>query len=192
MRVHVSAALLAVALSLASCTAGDQAPAAPPAAGSPVSTTEAPAGSNAEDTAFGTDLLPLQKQAIQLAGLAPARSSDADLVTLAKTIATGQQGETDTVKVLLVQWNDGAGPPAAPSAAAPGALDAATLTRLESLQGREFDTLWLQSMLGLHRAVIDLTRAEIAGGHNVDAQTLAKSILATRQAQVEQMQRMVG
>ncbi|MBI3224021.1 MAG: DUF305 domain-containing protein [Mycolicibacterium cosmeticum] len=186
MRVHVSAALLAVALSLAGCSAGDQAPAATPAAGSPVSTA-APAGSNAEDTAFGTDLLPLQKQAIQLAGLAPARSSDADLVTLAKTIATGQQGETDTVKVLLVQWNDGAGPPAAP-----GAPAAAPVARLESLQGREFDTLWLQSMLGLHRATIDLTRAEISGGRNVDAQTLAKTILATRQAQVEQMQRMVG
>ena len=186
MRVLVPAALLAVALVLAGCSGGDQAPAATPATGTPV-ITEAPAGSNAEDAAFGTDLLALQQQAIQLAGLAPDHSSDPELVTLAKTIATGQQSETDTVKVLLVQWNDGAGPPAAS-----GGLDPATVARLESLRGREFDTLWLQSMLGLHRATIDLTRTEISGGHNVDAQALAKSILATRQAQEQQMQRMVG
>ncbi len=185
MRVLLSAALLAVAV-VSGCSGEAPAPTATPGTDTPA-ITEAPAGSNAEDATFGTDLMQLQQQAIQLAKLAPSRSSSTELVALANTIATGQQSENQTVKVLLVQWNDGAGPPAAP-----GALDAATGARLESLRGREFDTLWLQSMLGLHRATIDLTQAEISGGHNVDARTLAKSILATRQAQVEQMQQMVG
>ena len=187
MRVLASAALLVAALSLGGCSGADRASTATQSTDAPV-ITETPAGSNTEDVAFGTELMALQQQAIQLGGLAPDRSSDPELVTLAKTIATGQQSETETVKVLLVQWNDGAGPPSAP----PGALDPATVARLESLRGQEFDTLWLQSMLGLHRATIDLTRTEISGGHNVDAQTLAKSILATRQAQEQQMQRMVG
>lgn len=191
MRVLTSAVLLAAAAVLGACSSGEPKPVPATTSDTPV-ITEAPAGSNAADTTFGTDLLQLQQQGIDLAGLAPARSTDAELTALAQTIATGQQSERDTVKVLLVQWNDGAGPPPAAGSTAPGALDQATLTRLESLQGREFDTLWLQSMLGLHRATIDLTQAEISGGHNVDAQTLAKSILATRQAQVQQMQRMVG
>ncbi|QNJ93706.1 DUF305 domain-containing protein [Mycolicibacterium fluoranthenivorans] len=192
MRALFSMALVAVAASVGACSGETPVPAPVQTSAAPV-ITEAPAGSNAEDTTFGTDLMQLQQQAIQLARLAPTRSSNSDLVALANTVATGQQSESDTVKVLLVQWNDGASPPAAPGAAAPaGALDPATVGRLESLHGQEFDTLWLQSMLGLHRAVIDLAQTEIAGGHNVDAQTLAKSILATRQAQVQQMQQMVG
>jgi uncharacterized protein (DUF305 family) len=191
VRALFSMALVAVAASVGACSGETPVPAPVQTSAAPV-ITEAPAGSNAEDTTFGTDLMQLQQQAIQLARLAPTRSSNSDLVALANTVATGQQSESDTVKVLLVQWNDGASPSAAPGAAAPGALDPATVGRLESLHGQEFDTLWLQSMLGLHRAVIDLAQTEIAGGHNVDAQTLAKSILATRQAQVQQMQQMVG
>jgi uncharacterized protein (DUF305 family) len=71
-------------------------------------------------------------------------------------------------------------------------VDPATLARLESLRGAEFDRLWVQSMTGLHRSVMSLAEAEIRTGHNVDAQTLAKSILDTRQAQLQQMQQMVG
>lgn len=190
MRVVVPAVLTAAALTLGGCAGTG--PAGPTSTGQAPASTEAPAGSNAADTTFGTDLMQLQQQAIELAGLAPSRAADARLVTLAETIAAGQQSERDTVKVLLVQWNDGAGPPAAPNPAAPGALDPAIVGRLESLHGKEFDTLWLQSMLGLHRAVIELAQTEITGGHNVDGQALARSIEATRQAQIQQMQQMVG
>lgn len=191
MRVLFSVALLAAAAVLGACSGKEAAP-APSAAGEAPLITQAPAGSNAEDTTFGTDLIQLQQQAIELAGLAPTRSSNAELVTLARAVAAGQQSESETVKVLLVQWNEGSAQPAPPDAPVAGALDPATLARLESLQGREFDTLWLQSMTGLHRSVSALAETEISGGRNVDAQTLAKSILATRQAQLQHMQQMQG
>ncbi|CDO08471.1 DUF305 domain-containing protein [Mycolicibacterium cosmeticum] len=185
MRVLVSVALLGGALLLAGCSEGSE-PAPTSAGAAPVST-DAAAGSNAQDTTFGAELLQSQQQAIALAGLAEQRAANPALVALAKVIATGQQGESDTIKALMVQWSDGSGPPAAP-----GAPDPATLSRLESLRGPEFDTLWVQSMTGLHRGAIGLAQAEISGGRNVDAQTLAKSVLTTRQAQVQQMQQMVG
>ncbi|GAS99728.1 uncharacterized protein RMCC_6693 [Mycolicibacterium canariasense] len=190
MRVLVSVALLGGVLLSAGCS-DRTGPVQTPSSTAAV-ITDAPAGNSAQDTAFGAALLQLQQQATGLAGLAKERAADPELVTLADTIATGQRGESDTIKALMVQWSDGSGPPAAPSAATPGALDPATLSRLESLRGPEFDTLWLQSMIGLHRGVIGLAEAEISGGRNIDAQTLAKSILNTRQAQLQQMQQMVG
>jgi len=147
VRVLVSVALLGGALLLAGCSEGSE-PAPTPAGAAPVST-DAAAGSNAQDTTFGAELLQSQQQAIALAGLAEQRAANPALVALAKVIATGQQGESDTIKALMVQWSDGSGPPAAP-----GAPDPATLSRLESLRGPEFDTLWVQSMTGLHRGAI--------------------------------------
>ncbi|MCX2713035.1 DUF305 domain-containing protein [Mycolicibacterium sp. J2] len=190
MRVLVSVALLGSVLLLAGCSQESE-PARPPSSSVPA-ITGAPAGSNAQDTTFAAALLQLQQQAIELAGLAKERAANPALVTLADTIATGQRGESDTIKALMVQWSDGAGPPGAPSAAPPGALDPTILTRLESLRGPQFDTLWLQSMTSVHRGTIGLAEAEISGGQNSDAQTLAKSVLTTRQAQVQQMQQMVG
>lgn len=195
VRVLVSVALLGalvgIGVLLGGCSGKPEPPAPTATSDAPV-IPDAPVGSNAQDAAFGAGLLGLQQQAIELAGLAQRHSSNPELLGLATAIATGQQGERDTIKVLMVQWSDGSGPPAAPNTAAPGALDPAVLTRLESLQGPEFDTLWLQSMTGLHRGVIGLAEAEIGGGHNADARTLAKSILDTRQAQLQQMQQMVG
>jgi uncharacterized protein (DUF305 family) len=190
VRVLVSVTLLGGALLLAGCSAGSE-PARPASSSAPV-ITDAPAGSNAQDSAFGAALLQLQQQGIGLAGLAKERAANPALVTLADTIAAGQQDESDTIKALMVQWSDGASPPAAPGAATPGALDPAILTRLESLRGPQFDTLWLQSMTSLHRGTVGLAEAEIGGGQNSDAKTLAKSVLTTRQAQLQQMQQMVG
>jgi uncharacterized protein (DUF305 family) len=185
VRVLLSVALLGGALLVPGCS-GKPEPEPTPTVAAPV-ITDAPAGSNAEDTTFGAALLPLQQQAIALAGLAQDRAGNPELVAMAKAIATGQQGESDTIKALMVQWSDGS-----QTAPAPGAVDPATLARLESLRGAEFDRLWVQSMTGLHRSVMSLAEAEIRTGHNVDAQTLAKSILDTRQAQLQQMQQMVG
>ena len=54
-------------------------------------------------------------------------------------------------------------------------VDDATMARLASLNGAEFDTLWLQSMIGHHQGAIEMAKAEIANGENVDAIGLAKT-----------------
>ena len=58
-----------------------------------------------------------------------------------------------------------------------GMVDEATMARLESLKGAEFDTLWLQSMIGHHQGAIEMAKAEVANGENVDAKGLANDII---------------
>jgi uncharacterized protein (DUF305 family) len=95
------------------------------------------------------------------------------------------------MKVLRVQWNsESDAPPAAPDFKGP--VDGATTDRLVSASGPEFDSLWLQSMIGLHRKTIQLTGVEIADGKNVDAVGLAKQMRNHLQPQLVQMEQMLG
>ena len=73
-----------------------------------------------------------------------------------------------------------------------GMVDAPTMAKLGSLNGAEFDTLWLQSMIGHHQGAIEMAKAEIANGENVDAIGMAKTIVDTQQAEIDQMKQMLG
>ena len=73
-----------------------------------------------------------------------------------------------------------------------GMVDAATMAKLESLNGAEFDKLWLESMISHHRGAIEMVKAELANGDNVDAKSLATNIVTTQEAEIGQMKQMLG
>ena len=194
-QVAATLAALAVALFVSSCTA----PASDGHTGhehadEPVITGQ-PAGYNADDVAFATNMIPHHKQAIDLSALAPSRSTNAGLVALARQISAEQQPEINVMKVFLVQWNENPDTNSGHSGhgnAMQGMVDAATMTKLASLTGAEFDKLWLESMIGHHQGAIEMAKAEIANGDNVDAKDLAKNIVTTQEAEIGEMKQMVG
>ncbi|MDT7761106.1 MAG: hypothetical protein QOC63_526 [Mycobacterium sp.] len=154
-----------------------------------------PAGYNADDVAFATNMIPHHQQAVDLSAMVPDRSANAELIALAKQISAAQQPEIEIMKVFLVQWNENpdtnSGHPGHGSPMA-GMVDAATMTTLKSLNGAEFDKLWLESMISHHQGAIEMANAEIANGDNVDAKTLAKNIVATQGTEIGQMKQMLG
>lgn len=98
------------------------------------------------------------------------------------------------MKVLLVQWNaDSTTPSDAGSlgATAPGAIDEATVARLQTLGGKDFDVLWLQSMVALDQGAVQIANVEAANGDNVDAVALAKRIVEKQQAEINHMQQIL-
>jgi uncharacterized protein (DUF305 family) len=194
-RVAAVVAAVAAALFLSSCsnsTSNNNAD--HPKTDEPVITGQ-PAGYNADDVAFATNMIPHHKQAVDLSALVPDRSTNAELIALAQQIAAAQQPEINVMKVFLVQWNEN---PDTNSGHAghgntmQGMVDAATMTKLQSLNGAEFDKLWLESMIGHHQGAIEMAKAEIANGDNVDAKTLAKNIVTTQEAEIGQMKQMLG
>jgi uncharacterized protein (DUF305 family) len=195
-RIAAMLAALAAALFLSSCTSpasnghtDHQNPADEPAI------TGQPAGYNADDVAFATNMIPHHQQAVELSALVPDRSTNAELIALAEQISAAQQPEIETMKVFLVQWNEN---PDTNSGHAghgntmQGMIDAATMTKLESLNGADFDTLWLESMISHHQGAIEMAKAEIANGENVDAIGLAKNIVTAQEAEIGQMKQMLG
>jgi uncharacterized protein (DUF305 family) len=71
-------------------------------------------------------------------------------------------------------------------------IDDETMARLEALRGNEFDTQWLQSMIGHQQGVVTMAEAETAHGTNVDAVATAKQLIGTYQAQLGRMQLLLG
>lgn len=155
-----------------------------------------PAGFNADDVKFATEMMPHHQQAIEMSALVPDRTTNPAVLELAKNIAAAQAPEIETFKALLVQWQENPDSDAGHSGhgemAMNGMVDDATMQRLESLKGAEFDTLWLQSMIGHHQGAIEMSKAEIANGENVDAKQLAQTIVTAQQAEIDQMKQMLG
>ena len=194
-RVAAALAAAAAALLLSSCsTPASDGHTGHEHADEPVITGQ-PAGYNADDVAFATNMIPHHKQAVDLSAMVPERSTNAGLVALAQQISAAQQPEINVMKVFLVQWNENPDSNSGHGGhgnAMQGMVDAATMTKLESLTGAKFDKLWLESMISHHQGAIEMAKAEIANGDNVDAKNLAKNIVTTQEAEVGQMKQMVG
>ena len=194
--VRLIAAVCAVLL-VSGCGGGQNSgeeSAGSPSPESPVITGN-PAGYNSADITFATLMIKHHQQAIELADLTPQRTDNQALLKLANTISAEQQPEIDTMKALLVQW--GADPTMGDhgmhgGSAMQGMVDDATMTKLKSLNGPEFDTLWLQSMIAHHQGAIEMAKTEIAKGQSADLTTMAKSIVTSQQAEIDQMKQMLG
>lgn len=191
-RIVAVIASLAAALVLSSCTSSDD-------HGEHVATTtttsETVAAHNADDIMFAQMMIPHHQQALELSALVPERSSNPAVIALAAKIAAEQQPEINTMKALLLQWDADPTPASdhgGHGMTMQGMVDDATMAKLQSLKGAEFDTLWLQSMIGHHQGAIEMAKAQVANGSSADMTTLAKSIITAQQAEIDQMKQMLG
>lgn len=210
IQVRTRAALVAVAavaamvaaLSLTACstpaesTRGGEAGSGIPE--TPVITGE-PASYNDDDVSFASNMVTHHRQAIELSKLVSGRSTNPELAALASQIAAEQQPEINIMNVLLVQWNEnpevgtgsGGDDHTEHGSAMQGMVDDATMAELKTLNGTEFDTLWLKSMISHHQGAIEMAQAEIANGANVDAVAMAKAMVTSQEAEIQQMKRML-
>ena len=95
MTRRVAAALAALPSRCSCRRAAAQRPTArrsTPAHDQPVITGQ-PAGYNADDVAFATNMIPHHQQAVELSAMVPDRSTNAELVALAQQISAAQQPE---------------------------------------------------------------------------------------------------
>jgi uncharacterized protein (DUF305 family) len=170
-----------------------------------------PADSNDADVSFVTDMIPHHEQAVAMSALVSDRSTNPEVVKLAAGISAAQGPEIETMKVFLVQWTGGEAPAGGQERSdpgngvgggheghdmgtmqMPGMVDDATMAKLGSLKGADFDTLWLQSMIGHHEGAIAMAKTELADGANVDGKKLAQDIITTQEAEITQMKQMLG
>lgn len=208
VRVAALAAAALAAAALSSCSTATQPEVQ--SATSATTTAAQAAEHNSADVMFAHMMIPHHEQALELAALVPDRSTNAELQTLAKTIAAEQQPEIDAMNALLTQWDampGMQGMPGMPGMAdmpghggmggmggmgMAGMVDAATMTKLTTLSGQPFDVLWLQSMIAHHQGAIEMAQTEIADGINPDMVNLARNIVTAQQAEIDQMQRMLA
>lgn len=183
-------AAVATAVLISACSGQDP---APPATSESVSASAAlTPGVNATDRAFANAMLAQRPQVEHMVALARTNSGDPAVVAAAEALAVSEKQLNETVNALLVQWTDGEEGGQGPPPDGPVLFDRGAVERLGSLQGREFDTLWLQAMLNHHQAVLTMAASEIKEGEDINAKTLAQAVITTRQAEQVQMQQLLG
>lgn len=192
VRIVAVAAALAAAVVVSSCAKAED---HSQHAASTTATSDTVAAHNADDVMFAQMMIPHHQQAVELAALAPRHTGNQALLTLASAISAQQQPEINAMKALLLQWDVDPNAPADHSghgAAMQGMVDDATMARLASLNGPEFDTLWLQAMINHHQGAVEMAKAEIANGQSVDMTSMAKAMVTAQQTEINQMKQMLG
>jgi uncharacterized protein (DUF305 family) len=152
----------------------------------------APANHNAADAAFAQNMIPHHQQAVDMSAMVPTRTVSEDMLVIAKDISRDQQAEIWGLQGLLREWGEPVAPDNGGHAdhggmAMQGMVDPATLDQLKSLEGAEFDTLWMRSMISHHQGAITMAQEEIAHGESHDAIEMAKRIINAQQREIAYM-----
>jgi uncharacterized protein (DUF305 family) len=147
---------------------------------------------NAADVTFAQKMIPHHQQALDMAAIVPSHTTNRKLIVMAKHIALDQQAQIDTLQGLLQQWGEAQDHGEHHRMAMDGMVDAATMERLPTLTGAEFDDLWLQSMITHHQGAVAMAEPEIAQGQDPTAVKMAKIIVEWQQFEIGQMHAMLG
>ncbi len=192
----VFAAVFAVPLTAGMLTACGGPSDRPPAPSSPDQSSEQ-ADHNADDIAFARNMIPHHQQAVQMAQMVPTNTTNPRVNALADQIITNEAPGIQAFRTFLMQWQDVEGRDSTSTAGGQdipmaGMVEAATMSRLQSLTGPDFDRLWLTSMIDHHRGAVAMAQDEVAHGRNADVIYLARKIIATQQPEIDQMKQMLG
>jgi len=145
------------------------------------------------DVRFLEDMVIHHQQSLELAAMVYSQSGDPALVAFADQSANQQRTELQGCQAQLLQWEvPGGRSEQARAADIPGMVDKAAIDKLRGLRGPAFDTLWLQTMIAHQRGAITLAQNEIQHGESPEAISIAQSLLPFQQAEINQMNQLLG
>jgi len=199
------AALAALTFTLTAC-GGDADPAATSAPDAAQTAANGDVFTDA-DVSFATEMIPHHAQALQMVDLTVGRDLDPAVATLAEDIRAAQGPEIEQLVDWLTAWDEPIPETARDHANAdggmddmddmddmdmPGMMSGAELDDLAALEGREFEQRWLEMMVEHHNGAIEMAQAEQADGRFAPAVELAGSIADGQDAQVTEMEALLG
>ncbi|MBE8519911.1 DUF305 domain-containing protein [Amycolatopsis sp. H6(2020)] len=146
---------------------------------------------NAADVMFLQMLIPQNQQGIEIVRLASARPVPAGVKELAAAIEVTQRTEVDDMRRWLREWNQ-------PETVAPQAhaghggmrMTAPDLVgALKTVPDSEFTRRFLDVLTGQQQGAVELARTEngAGGGTNAQARELARRVIESRTAEVQQL-----
>ncbi|MBE4717242.1 DUF305 domain-containing protein [Pseudarthrobacter sp. AB1] len=194
----ISATVLAAALTLAGCSAGtgttgssmpgmDHGSSSMPATAAPLDTVT----NNAADTMFVQGMIPHHSQAVEMSDIILQKQDiDPQVTALATKIKAAQAPEIDTMTGWLNTWNEPE--QMAPGHEMTGMMGEGDLDELRAAEGTEAAKLFLTQMVAHHQGAVMMAQTEEAQGQNADALALSKNIITSQQAEIEEMQILLG
>jgi uncharacterized protein (DUF305 family) len=151
---------------------------------------EASGDLSSDDIMFLQMMIPHHQRAIDMSDLALTKSTDSELLALAKDIRDEQAAEI----VKMKAWLDKAGADLDPGHSMGhdmgGMLSDSELAALEAATGKSFDLLWLKGMTGHHVGAIDMATM-IEDADNDEIKSFGQAIVTSQSAQNKQMAAMI-
>jgi uncharacterized protein (DUF305 family) len=137
-------------------------------------------------------MLTHHRQTRDLTASAAEGTTNSDVLASAQQMAAAQQTENQALIAWLMQWGDDPYDYDGMDTLTPGMVNQVTMTRLRSLQGVEFDKLWLQSVVAYQHGAMEMAQNEVKKGQNPDAIAMANSILSTRPAELDKLRQLLN
>ncbi|MEV6980241.1 DUF305 domain-containing protein [Sphaerisporangium sp. NPDC051017] len=150
---------------------------------------------SAADVLFAERMIPHHRQALEMAGLAPERSSDARVRSLCARISAGQRPEID----VMARWlralgrdvpadHPGHGDGTTPAGQAGyGMASLEEMNRLRSSRGEAFDALLLRLMIRHHEGAVTMAGEELAGGTDQIMRAMAADMASGQRVEIGRM-----
>ena len=198
-RLAAPTIVLALTATLAACGSDDSSSAGT----TPAAVTEAPDGQsgsialNDADIEFAQGMIAHHEQALEMAEIAldPNVGASAEVTDLAGRIQAGQEPEIEQMTAWLtaagqsvtMDMSDGHD-----MSSIEGMMSVEQMDALGASTGTEFDQLWLDMMIEHHEGAISQSETVKADGSNPDVLALADEIIAAQQAEIAEMQALLG
>jgi uncharacterized protein (DUF305 family) len=156
------------------------------------------------DAGFSRDMAVHHRQGVEMANLAPERSSDPEVRQLAFDISATQTNQAGRMEGWLSLWGQSrsggdhmawmgsghsghSGHDASDGAVMPGMATEAELAQLRSLSGPAFDVEFLRLMIRHHQGGFDMAEYAAENADVAAVRTLAESIADTQSAETRTM-----
>ena len=144
------------------------------------------------DVMFAQMMIPHHQQAVEMSDLALTTSTNPDVLALAQKIRDAQAPEI----ALMTSWLDTAGANTTmghsmDDMGMDGMLSGDEMTALKAATGTDFDTLYLQGMIGHHEGALQMVTM-IANSSNADVKKLGAAIVTSQTAEIAQMKTLLA
>ena len=145
-------------------------------------------GFSGTDIMFAQMMIPHHQQAVDMSTLAETRTTNPEILALAKQIKDAQAPEIKQMTAWIE--SSGAGMDMGHDMGMGGMLTEEQMTALENAQGAAFDKLYLEGMIGHHQGALQMAKM-IETSDNAEAKQLAANIMKSQSAEIDKMKQML-
>jgi len=209
-RLVLPTTITAAALFLGACSSTDHsgmnmgsgASTGPGGSGAPSTKLNIPADAafNATDVGFAQGMIPHHGQAVEMADLALATSSNPEIKKIAEQIKAAQSPEIEKMSGWLKSWNQTVPDPKMKmdatmehpgGMAMSGMMSEADMARLGNGTGTQFDRMFLEMMVLHHEGAVEMAKKEVADGKYQPTKDLAQAVIKGQEAEIIEMNAML-
>jgi uncharacterized protein (DUF305 family) len=151
---------------------------------------------SAADVLFTQRMIPHHRQALEMADLAPSRTSAPGILAICRRISFGQRPEVDVMSRWLRALGRGVadghpGHTASPGQDGYGMASLAEMNRLRSSRGGAFDTLLLRLMIRHHEGAVKMAGEELSSGTDQIMRKLAQDVASGQRVEIGRMRKLL-